>query len=257
MRRIAIYGKGGIGKSTISSNVTAALSDMGFKVLQIGCDPKSDSTSLLTGNSKHQTVLGAVKRCRNVGMDDIVSVGYGGSYCVECGGPSPGTGCAGRGVITAFETLEKVGAIEKCNPDVIIYDILGDVVCGGFAMPMRNGYANDIFIVTSGELMALYAANNIATAIKNFSGIGYARLDGLIQNSRNVTNEDELVSNAATDIGTSVIARIKRSPIVQDCEAVHKTVIEGAPESEQASAYRMLAKLILERSRDTVGGMKL
>lgn len=256
MRRIAFYGKGGIGKSTTSANVTAALSERGLKVMQIGCDPKSDSTKLLLGGKDITTVLDTLREGKEPVLSDIVKEGYGGSLCVECGGPSPGTGCAGRGIIAAFETLERLGAMDHFRPDVIIYDVLGDVVCGGFAMPIRNGYANDIFIVTSGEMMALYAANNIATAVRNFSSSGYARLSGLIQNSRGIRDEDSLVSQAASELDTEVIMRIARSQTVQDCEDKGVTVIEGAPDSEQAALYRALADKVLACSADVEGGMR-
>ena len=255
MRRIAIYGKGGIGKSTTSCNITAALCDMGLTVMQIGCDPKSDSTRMLLNGKRYPTVLETM-RGGDVDLDSIVHKGYGGALCVECGGPSPGTGCAGRGIIAAFEMLESLNAIKVYKPDVILYDVLGDVVCGGFAMPIRNGYANDVFIVSSGEMMSLYAASNISTAVNNFSSSGYARLCGLIQNSRNVENEDALVDKACREIGTEVILRIPRSPTVQECEKKLMTVIEGAPESEQAKTYRALAEKMLSLSKDTDGGMK-
>ena len=165
-------------------------------------------------------------------------------------------GCAGRGIIAAFDMLEKLGAIREYSPDVIVYDVLGDVVCGGFAMPIRNGYAKDVFIVTSGEMMSLYAANNIAEAVKGFSADGYARLGGLIQNSRNIESENEIVDKAASEIGTNVIARISRDPSVQRCEALGKTVVEGEPDSAQADLYRALAEKLLSSSEDISGGMR-
>ena len=256
MRRIAIYGKGGIGKSTTSANVTAALCERGLKVLQIGCDPKADSTRLLMGGKRVPSVLETLREKSDVVLDELVHEGYGGSLCVECGGPKPGMGCAGRGIIAAFDTLEKLGAIKEYSPDVILYDVLGDVVCGGFAMPIRNGYAKDVFIVTSGEMMSLYAANNIAEAVKGFSVDGYAKLGGLIQNSRNIESENEIVDKAASEIGTEVIARIARDPAVQRCEAIGKTVVEGEPDSEQADRYRNLADRLLSLSEDVTGGMR-
>ncbi len=256
MRRIAIYGKGGIGKSTTSSNVTAALCERGLRVMQVGCDPKSDSTRLLLGGRTPQTVLNSIRDGGSPVLEDIVSEGYGGALCVECGGPRPGTGCAGRGIIAAFETLERLGAMDRYKPDVMIYDVLGDVVCGGFAMPIRNGYANDIFVVTSGEMMSLYAAGNIVSAVRDFSDSGYARFGGLIQNSRNVKDEDRKVTEAAEELGTEVIAKIPRSDVVQECESRSVTVMEGAPDSEQANLYRKLAETLLERSKDVAGGLR-
>ena len=257
VRRIAIYGKGGIGKSTTSANLTAALTEKGLKVMQIGCDPKSDSTRLLLRGERCPTVLETIRKGEELTLDKVVKEGTGGCLCVECGGPKPGTGCAGRGIIAAFETLEKLGAIERYHPDVIIYDVLGDVVCGGFAMPIRNGYAKDVFVVTSGEMMSLYAANNIAEAVDNFAEDGYARLGGLIQNSRNVKSEDALVDKAAEEMGTDVVYRVRRDPSVQRCEERFTTVIDGEPDSEQAASYRALADRLLELSTDCEGGMRV
>jgi nitrogenase iron protein NifH len=176
---------------------------------------------------------------------------------VECGGPKPGTGCAGRGIIAAFETLERLEAVQSYEPDIILYDVLGDVVCGGFAMPIRNGYARDVFVVTSGEMMSLYAASNIAQAVQNYSDVGYARMGGLIQNSRNVKSEDALVDQAAGEIGTEVVHRLSRDPSVQRCEEKGMTVVEGEPDSPQADSYRELARKLLSLSEDCEGGMKI
>ena len=202
MRKIAVYGKGGIGKSTTTSNISAALADMGDRVLQIGCDPKADSTKNLMNGEKITSVLDAIREKGegNITPEDVLFQGYGGVWCVEAGGPTPGIGCAGRGIITAFEKLEESGAYEICRPDIILYDVLGDVVCGGFAMPIRGGYARNVFIVTSGEMMSLYAASNIASAVKNFGKRGYAQYSGVILNSRNIENEEVLVKKALEEI---------------------------------------------------------
>lgn len=247
MIKIAIYGKGGIGKSTTISNVSAALSDMGYKVMQIGCDPKADSTINLHGKDKVNTVLNLVRNYKNdFTLDDMVTEGYGGVICVEAGGPTPGLGCAGRGIIAALEKLAEKGAYETYQPDIIFYDVLGDVVCGGFSMPMRGGYADKVFIVTSGENMAIHAAANIAVAIEGFKGRGYAELGGLILNRRNVKNEDAKVEELAEDIHSQVVSSLSRSELVQEAEELKKTVIEAFPDSEMAEEYRMLAKKLLE-----------
>lgn len=248
MIKIAIYGKGGIGKSTTTSNLSAALSKMGYKVMQIGCDPKSDSTKNLMNGQKIPTVLDQIKEKGDDGIElnDLVFHGYNGVLCVEAGGPTPGIGCAGRGIITAFEKLEELDAYGTYEPDIVLYDVLGDVVCGGFAMPIRGGYADYVLIVTSGEMMAMFAATNIASAIKNFGKRGYAKLGGFIQNSRNVEHEEELVAKAAEENETRVIKIVPRDGAVQIAEHDGKTVIEALPESRMAEEYMDLAKRVLE-----------
>ena len=247
MIKIAVYGKGGIGKSTTVSNLSAALCDMGLRVMQIGCDPKADSTVTLHGKGRIPTVLELVRERKNdFSLADMVTLGYGGTVCVEAGGPTPGLGCAGRGIIAALEKLGEKGAYETFNPDVVIYDVLGDVVCGGFSMPMRGGYADKVFVITSGENMAIHAAANIATAIDGFRGRGYAQLGGIILNRRNVKNEEEKVEELAQDINSRVIFALSRSDTVQEAEELGKTVIEAFPVSAMAVEYRALAKKMLE-----------
>ena len=247
MIKLAVYGKGGIGKSTTVSNLCAALSDMGYRVMQIGCDPKADSTSMLHGKGTIPTVLELVRTRKNdFSLEDMVTVGYNGVLCVEAGGPTPGLGCAGRGIIAALEKLEEKGAYETYRPDIVIYDVLGDVVCGGFSMPMRAGYADKVFVITSGENMAIHAAANIAMAIENFKGRGYATLGGIILNRRNVKNEAEKVAELADDLHSTVIHTLSRSDTVQEAEELGKTVVEAFPDSSMAGEYRALAEKILE-----------
>lgn len=248
MVKIAIYGKGGIGKSTTTSNLSAALSELGYRVMQIGCDPKSDSVKNLMGGRKIPTVLDKLRESvSDVALKDIVFEGFGGVLCMEAGGPTPGIGCAGRGIITAFEKLEELDAYEIYKPDIVLYDVLGDVVCGGFAMPIRQGYADHVFIVTSGEMMALYAASNIAQAVKNFGSRGYARYAGVILNSRNVANEVKVVEEALKEIGGEIVQVVPRDGLVQQAENQGKTVVEAFPESDMAQCYMELARKMMQK----------
>ncbi|MDR0588459.1 MAG: AAA family ATPase [Burkholderiales bacterium] len=245
MKKIAIYGKGGIGKSTTVSNLSAALTQLGLKVMQIGCDPKADSTVTLNGGHRIPTVLDTLRKNTSPQLSDLVKEGYNGILCVEAGGPTPGIGCAGRGIIAAFEKLNDLLAFETLKPDVVLYDVLGDVVCGGFAMPMREGYAEEVIIISSGEMMSLYAAHNIAQAVRNFSGRRYATLKGMILNRRAIPDEAMIVHKALFEIGTEMIGDIPRSSLIQDAEALGKTVCEAFPDSPLAELYRDIAKNLI------------
>lgn len=253
MKKIAIYGKGGIGKSTTASNVSAAMASLGLKVMQIGCDPKADSTKNLMRGQRIPTVLDQIlEKGRDIKLEDIVFESETGVLCVEAGGPAPGVGCAGRGIISAFEKLEELKACETYKPDVILYDVLGDVVCGGFAMPIRGGYAREVYIVSSGEMMSLYAAHNISRAIDNFKKRGYARLKGLILNAKNIPHEEELVRQALPEIGTEIVQIIPRCEEIQAAEAKGMTVFEafGPGESSMREVYSELARKMADNSVD-------
>ena len=246
MRKVAIYGKGGIGKSTTTQNTVAGLAEMGKKVMVVGCDPKADSTRLLLGGLHQETVLDTLREeGEDVALEDIRKFGYKNVVCVESGGPEPGVGCAGRGIITSINLLEQLGAYASSESlDYVFYDVLGDVVCGGFAMPIRDGKAEEIYIVCSGEMMAMYAANNICKGIMKFAQGGTVRLGGIICNSRNVDNESNMIEAFAKKLGTQMIHFVPRDNMVQRAEINRKTVIDYDPAHVQADEYRSLAKKI-------------
>ncbi|WP_013323681.1 nitrogenase iron protein [Gloeothece verrucosa] len=253
MRQIAFYGKGGIGKSTTSQNTLAGMAQNGNRIMIVGCDPKADSTRLILNTKAQVTVLhlaaerGAVE---DLELEDVLLQGFADIKCVESGGPEPGVGCAGRGIITAINFLEEEGAYEDL--DFVSYDVLGDVVCGGFAMPIREGKAQEIYIVTSGEMMAMYAANNIARGILKYAHTGGVRLGGLICNSRNVNREIDLIEELADRLNTQMIHFVPRSKQVQEAELRRMTVIQYSPDHPQADEYRALAKKIEENTKLTI-----
>lgn len=252
IRQIAIYGKGGIGKSTTTQNLTAGLVEHGKKVMVVGCDPKADSTRLLLGGLAQRTVLDTLREEGDaVELESIMKQGYKGTRCVESGGPEPGVGCAGRGIITSIGLLENLGAYTE-DLDYVFYDVLGDVVCGGFAMPIREGKAKEIYIVASGEMMALYAANNIAKGIKRYAKTGGVRLGGIICNSRNVDRELDLLRAFSKELGTKLLYFVPRDNLVQRAEINRKTVIEYSPKSDQANEYRSLAQAVIENTDFTI-----
>jgi nitrogenase iron protein NifH len=246
LRQCAIYGKGGIGKSTTTQNLVSALAELGNNVMIVGCDPKADSTRLILHAKAQTTIMSLAAEAGSVEdleLEDVLKAGYRGIKCVESGGPEPGVGCAGRGVITAINFLEEEGAYDD-ELDFVFYDVLGDVVCGGFAMPIRENKAQEIYIVCSGEMMAMYAANNIAKGIVKYANSGSVRLAGLICNSRETAREDELISALAAKIGTTMIHFVPRDNVVQRAEIRRMTVIEYEPAAKQAEEYRQLATKI-------------
>ena len=246
MRQIAIYGKGVIGKSTITSNLSIALAQRKYKVIQIGCDPKRDSTRMLLHGQLKPTVLDTLRQVGEVGLtlQMIMHEGIYGIKCIECGGPEPGVGCAGRGIITTFKLLEQMDAF-KNQPDFILYDVLGDVVCGGFALPIREGYAQEIYLVASGEFMSLYAANNICQGLVKFARRGEGRLAGIIGNSRRVRNEELLLKKFAQRIGTTLVEFIPWDDKVREAEIYRKPVLDYDPQGTFSHAMQQLTDRIL------------
>ena len=252
MLKIAIYGKGGIGKSTVTSNLAAAFASMGKRVIQIGCDPKADSTINLLGGEPLLPVMNYMREQDEdpETIEDISRVGFGGVFCIETGGPTPGLGCAGRGIIATFQLLEELELFETWKPDIVLYDVLGDVVCGGFAAPIREGYAEKVVIVTSGEKMALYAANNIYQAVKNFEDRNYATVSGIILNHRNVENETEKVNDFAQANQLKILGEIPRSNDITRYEDQGMTVIQGDPELEVSRIFMKLAESLLKEEEN-------
>jgi len=261
MRQIAFYGKGGVGKSTVSSNIAAALAEQGLSVLMIGCDPKHDCTMNLRGDVEIPTILEVSrdKGIESVGLDELVAgniieldeviyKGYGGVYCAECGGPKPGFGCAGRGVIVAIDLLKRLNAFERLKPDVVIYDVPGDVVCGGFAMPLRKGLADAVYIVTSADYLAIYAANNICRGISEFANKGGSPLGGIVYNVRGMLDEEDVVRDFAEKVNSQVIGCVPNAHQIAEAEIEGNTVIEYAPDSEIAALFRELAVQIYENT---------
>ncbi len=251
-KQIAIYGKGGIGKSTTTSNISAALADAGYKVMQFGCDPKADSTNTLRGGEYIPSVLDLLSEKRRVDAHEAIFLGFGGIYCVEAGGPAPGVGCAGRGIITAVELLKQQRIFEELDLDYVIYDVLGDVVCGGFAVPIREGIAEHVFTVSSADFMAIYAANNLFKGIEKYSNSGGALLGGIIANSMNTDFHREIIDDFAARTKTQIVQYVPRSLTVTQAELQGKTTIEAAPDSAQADVYRALAKRIAEHTDSKV-----
>ncbi len=252
MIKLAIYGKGGIGKSTCTANLAAAFASLGKRVIQIGCDPKADSTINLLGGNPVMPVMNYLREYDDEpdNIEEISKVGFGNVLCIETGGPTPGLGCAGRGIINTFSLLEELELFETYKPDVVLYDVLGDVVCGGFAAPIREGYASKVLIVTSGEKMALYAANNINSAVKNFEDRSYARVRGIIMNRRSVENEEEKVRAFADSAGLEIVADIPRSNDIIKYEDMGKTAVEGDPDCETAKRFFALAQKLIDEDNE-------
>ncbi len=252
LKQIAIYGKGGIGKSTTTSNISAALSKLGYKVMQLGCDPKSDSTNTLRNGEYIPTVLDTLREKSTVKASEVLFQGYNGIYCVEAGGPAPGVGCAGRGIITAVQLFKQQNIFEELELDIVIYDVLGDVVCGGFAVPIREGIAEHVFTVSSSDFMSVYASNNLFKGIQKYSNAGGALLGGVIANSINKPYAKDIIDDFAARTHTQIMQYVPRSVTVTQSELQGKTTIEAAPDSEQAKIYIELAKRIAAHEKSTI-----
>ena len=247
-RKVAIYGKGGIGKSTTTQNTAAALAYYHDKNIFIhGCDPKADSTRLILGGKPQDTVMDTLRTlgAEKVTLNNVVKSGFKDIRCVESGGPEPGVGCAGRGVITAIDLMEANKAYTD-DLDFIFFDVLGDVVCGGFAMPIRDGKAQEVYVVASGEMMAIYAANNICKGLVKYAKQSGVRLGGIICNSRKVDGEREFLEEFTSAIGTKMIHFVPRDNIVQKAELNKKTVTEFDPAADQALEYKQLGAAIID-----------
>ncbi len=262
MRQLAIYGKGGIGKSMVSSHITFGLADRGLRVLHVGCDPKHDSTRLLLRGKMPRTVLDTLRRknfaVQSLSREEIMfasplnSECPGTIYCAESGGPDPGLGCGGKGVIEAIEALQHLNVYKELNLDVVLYDVLGDVVCGGFSMPIRQGYAEETYIVSSGEIEVLFAASNICKAIAKFTGRSGAKLGGIIGNLRELKNEEEILLKFAEMIGTQIIGFIPYSERIKECSGKGLTLFQLYPDSPECAAFRTLTQNILNNQQFTV-----
>ena len=254
MKQIALYGKGSIGKSTVATHVSYALANKGHRVFLMGCDPMGDSThNLLTEYAKPilDVLTAADFEYEDVEVADIVRRSAlpfenGGSvYCAEAGGPEPGIGCGGKGVIEAINTLKRLEVFDELQPDIVIYDILGDVVCGGFSQPIRDGFAEETYLVTSGELEALYQAVNVMGAVNRFAKRAGARLGGLIVNLRGLEREEQIINDFAVKTGTRVLTMLPFSQLVKTCGSEGKTVFEEHPDSDEAAKYRQLAEQVM------------
>lgn len=251
MLKIAIYGKGGIGKSTVSANIACAMAEMGLRVMLVGCDPKADSARTVCGR-KIKTLLDGILNDQNAEIESLLVQGYQGVICAETGGPKPGDGCAGRGVVTALRILKDHHILSAERFDVVIFDVLGDVVCGGFSLPLKEGFADRAYIVTTCDSMALYAANNICHCIRKFAAHGGPDLGGIVYNERSVVRDVSIPRQFCGILGTEIVGNVPADPLIMAAEISAKTIIEAEPESETASCFRALARQILQQKKGTI-----
>lgn len=246
MKKICIYGKGGIGKSTTVANIAAALALKGHKVSVVGCDPKADSTRNLMGG-KMPTILDILHQKKE---GPLCQIGFQGIRCMESGGPLPATGCAGRGIVVALSEIQKKDLL--ADSEVVIYDVLGDVVCGGFATPLRENIADEVYIVSTSDFMSLYAANNICKGIQKYAKTGSVRLSGIIHNGRSSQENGALMAEFAKGLGTQILGFIPMSVEITKAEILKKTVIEQFPEAEISQVFKALGEAIWENQGGVV-----
>lgn len=243
-RSLAFYGKGGVGKSTVVSNLSAAFAHLGKQVLQVGCDPKRDSSRNLVKVFPPLTLMDLLAAGKSdLEPEDVIMDGGPNIDCIEVGGPKPGVGCAGRGLGRLFEELEEMEILDR-DYDYVFYDVLGDVVCGGFAVPMRSGYAEEVYVVTSGEFMSLYAANNIARGIQNYAEQGDVRMGGLIANVKDLEYDREIIEKFAERIGTHVVWHLEWNKVVYEAERRRKTAVRYKPEHPFVETILDMARAI-------------
>lgn len=243
--KIVLYGKGGIGKSTIAAHLSMAYALEGRRVLHVGCDPKMDSSLRLTEREDAPTLVDFIEdgTLHRRTPADLIVHGKAGIDTIETGGPEPGLGCAGRGVATLFDFLD-IHRVETWPYDVLVFDVLGDLVCGGFVAPIRYGMGDRIVIVASGELMALYAANNIARVVLHHVDEG-VRLAGIVYNVKVLDDKiRESLENFAKEIRANVLGFIAWDPRVKAAERARRTVFETEPDSEPAARFRDLARAL-------------
>lgn len=253
MERIAFYGKGGIGKSTIATSASLSMSRMGKRVLHVGCDPKHDSSLVLVKDPENfKTVIDQIfAGVEDLEADDFIMDGIEGIDCVESGGPEAGRGCGGRAVSRSFEVFEDVELVDDTRYDAVVYDVLGDVVCGGFAAPMRRSAKSKVVIVLSEELMAAYAANRIAAAVGQFEKNGIV-LAGLVINLKSNTADLAPIARFAKALNTTVLGVLPRDPLVCEAEIYRHCIVDYAPESPVAVGIKAIVEKVIALDRDAI-----
>lgn len=251
MERIAFYGKGGIGKSTIATSASLILARKNHRVLHVGCDPKHDSSLVLVKDpNKFKTVVDQIfSGAEDLEPEDLIMEGIEGIHCVESGGPQAGRGCGGRAVSRSFEVFEEIELVDSDLYDTVVYDVLGDVVCGGFAAPMRRSARSKVVVVLSEEMMAAYAANRIAAAVTQFRSNGIV-LAGLVVNLKNNQADLSPIARFAKALNTVVLGVIPRDPLVCEAEIYRKSIVDYAPHSPVAKEISSIVDKVLSIDRN-------